>query len=61
MSFVTLDIKELREKWMKFYLNIMMLQSHNEKAKTLLKSIKGDAVLFNERVMAFFEKMEEPQ
>jgi len=33
---LTLSIKELGEKWMKFYLNIMVLRSNDPKAATLL-------------------------
>ena len=58
MSFLTLDIKELREKWMKFYLNIMMLKSHNEQAKKLLEPIKQSSAEYNEKIMQFFDDLE---
>jgi len=61
MSFLTLDIKEMREKWMKFYLNIMMLKSHNEKAKKILEEIKQPSAEYNSKIMQFFDDMEEKQ
>lgn len=59
MSFLTADVKVLRKKWMKFYVNLMALKSHDEKAVKLCEQIQLDAALFNEKVMKFFEEMEE--
>lgn len=61
MSFLTVNIKELREKWMKFYLNIMALKSHNVEAKKLCEEIQNESALYNEKIMDFFEKMEKSQ
>ena len=58
MSFLTLNIKELREKWMKFYMNIMMLKSHNEQAKKLLEAIKQSSAEYNEKITQFLDDME---
>ena len=57
---LTLNIKELRERWMKLYLNIHMLKSHNPKATKLLEDFKMKMSEFNEDVMKFFDEMEKP-
>ena len=55
---LTLSIKELGEKWMKFYLNIMVLRSNDPKAATLLQAIQVASAEYNEKIMTFFEEME---
>lgn len=54
----TVNIKELQERWMKFYVNIMVLRSADTKAKVLLEAIQLTSAEYNEKVMEFFEKME---
>lgn len=53
----TLDMKELRERWMRFYMNIIILCSDDPKAKTLLDVIKQQSAEYNEKIMEFFDKM----
>ena len=60
MSKMTLDMEELRERWMRVYMNLMILQSHNEKAKKRLDYFKGQAAEFNAVIMLFFDQLEEP-
>jgi len=55
---MTLSIKELQEKWMKFYVNIMVLRSNDPKAAALLESIQLKSAEYNEKIMEFFEAME---
>lgn len=58
MSFLTLDVEELRKRWMKLYLNLNMLKSRNPKVKAILESFKMDLVEFNEKAMTFFDDLE---
>ena len=55
---LTLNMKELQEKWMKFYMNIMVLMSNDPKAVVLLDKIKLASAEYNEKIMKFFEEME---
>ena len=55
---MTLSIKELQEKWMKFYMNIMVLRSNDPKAAALLEAIRQASAEYNEKIMKFFEEME---
>lgn len=55
---MTVNIKELQEKWMKFYLNIMVLRSNDPKAAALLQAIQYKSAEYNEKIMKFFETME---
>lgn len=55
---MTLNIKELQEKWMRFYLYIMVLRSNDPKATALLETIQRESAEYNEKVMKFFEEME---
>ena len=55
---LTLNMKELQEKWMKFYMNIMVLMSNDLKAVVLLDKIKLASAEYNEKIMKFFEEME---
>ena len=60
MSFLTKDVNELRERWMKLYMNIHILRSMDPRAKNVLEPFKLRLSEFNEEVMAFFDKLEEP-
>jgi len=55
---MTVNIKDLQEKWMKFYLNIMVLRSNDSKAIILLEKIQQNSAEYNEKIMKFFEEME---
>jgi len=55
---ITLYIKELQEKWMRFYMNIMLLRSNDPKATALLEAMQQASVEFNEKAMKFFGEME---
>ena len=55
---MTVNIKELQEKWMKFYMNIMVIRSNDPKATTLLQAIQQSSAEYNEKIMKFFEEME---
>ncbi|MBA7491282.1 hypothetical protein ES702_01827 [subsurface metagenome] len=59
MSVITLDTKELRESWMKWYLNVNLLQSNHPKACKILEEFKMPLCEFNEKVMQFFDALEE--
>lgn len=59
MSFLSLDIDELRKRWMKLYLNLMMLKSHDPRAKQVLEPFQMKAAEFNEAAMGFFDDLEE--
>ena len=60
MSSLTLNVKELRERWMKLYVNIHMLRSMDPRAMAFLEPFKLRISEFNEEMMAFFDKLEEP-
>jgi citrate synthase len=51
-------MKELQEKWMKFYMNIMVLRSNDPRAIALLETMQRESAEYNEKVMKFFEEME---
>lgn len=55
---MTLSMKELQEKWMKFYMNIMVLRSNDPRAIALLETMQRESAEYNEKVMKFFEEME---
>ena len=55
---LTLSIKELEEKWLKFYVNIMVLRSNDPKAAALLEAIRLASAEYNEKIVKFFEEME---
>ena len=55
---MTVSIKDIQQKWMRFYLNIMVLRSHDPKATALLEAIQQDSAEYNEKIMKFFEEME---
>lgn len=61
MSFMTLNVEELKERWMKLYLNLHMLKSHNPKATKILEDFKMKLSEFNEYAMQFFDDLEQPQ
>jgi len=54
---MTLSMKELQEKWMKLYLNIMVLRSNDPKAVALLNAIQLASAEYNEKILKFFEEM----
>ena len=60
MSFLTKDVNELRERWMKLYMNIHMLRSMDPRAMAVLEPFKLRISEFNEEMMAFFNNLEEP-
>jgi len=51
------DIKKLRERWMRFYIDIARLKSYDPTAQKILDEMQLAAGLFNEKVMDFFDKM----
>ena len=55
MSFLTVDMKKLRESWMKLYLNLMSLKSHNPAEARLLEEHTMKFAEMNETMMTFFE------
>ena len=57
---LTYDIKELQNRWMKLYLNLFLLKSHNPTANQLLEKFKDTLAVFNEEATEFFDKMTEP-
>jgi len=59
MSFLSSDVNELRERWMKLYLNLFMLKSHNPKVMEHLENFQETLALFNEKMMPFLDKLEE--
>ncbi|MBA7483233.1 hypothetical protein ES707_18744 [subsurface metagenome] len=59
MSFLSVDVDELRKRWMKLYLNLFMLKSRNPKVTEHLESFKETLALFNEKMMPFLDKLEE--
>ncbi len=59
MSKMTLDMNELRDRWMRVYMNLMILKSTNEKAKKILEYFQGQAAEFNSVIMLFFDQLEE--
>jgi hypothetical protein len=59
MSFLTLDVKELRRRWMELYINLMALLSDDPKVKALLEPMKESLAWTNEELMAFFDKLAE--
>ena len=60
MSPLTLDVKELRERWMRLYVNICVLRSYNPEALRVLKAFKEKLYGMNEEFMAFFDALERP-
>ena len=61
MSFVTLNVKELRERWMKLYVNINMLRSKNPRSTAILEPFKRRISEFNDEAMTFFDKLVEAE
>ena len=59
MSFMSLDPKELREKWMKLYLNLNMLLSTDPHKAEELKKFKFHLAEMNEKFMPFFDMLED--
>ena len=57
MSFLTLDVKELRRRWMELYVNLMALMSDNPEVDKLLKDFKPGLAETNEEFMALFDKL----
>ena len=55
---LTLDIGELRERWMKLYLNIMVIKSTDDEKSRILRTFKDKIVEFNEAFIRFFDEME---
>lgn len=55
MAHLTTNMNELEERWMKLYMNIMILKSNSPKAKELLYPFKDKLAEFNEVISAFFE------
>ena len=60
MSHLTLDVEELRNRWMRFYLNIMILRSTHPEVETLMKPIKETLAETNEKLITFFDALEKP-
>jgi len=60
VPFLTLDTGELRERWMKLYLNIHLLRSRDPRVVAVLEPFKTRLSEFNEEIVAFFDRLEEP-
>lgn len=58
-AFLTLDVKELRKRWAKLYINFMVLLSDDPEVKALLEPMKESLDETNEKIMAFFKRLEE--
>ena len=58
MSFLSLNVPELRERWMKLYLNLMMLKSKKPKITAFLENSKQKIAEANEYFMQFFDDLE---
>jgi hypothetical protein len=57
MSWLTLDVKELRKRWMELYVNLMALLSDNPEVTALLEPMKESLAETNEELVAFFDKL----
>jgi hypothetical protein len=55
----TLDVKELRRRWMELYVNLMALLSDNPEIEKLLKDFKPGLAETNEEFKAFFKRLAE--
>ena len=55
MSFLTVDMDELRKSWMKLYLNLMSLKSHDSVEAKVLNEYTMKFAEMNEVMMKFFE------
>lgn len=60
MSSLTLDVGELRKRWMELYVNFMVLRSTDPRGEKLLEGFKHWLAEMNEKAMAFFDALEEP-
>jgi len=58
MSFVTLDMKEFKDRWMKLYVNLNLVMSRNPKEMEVLRAFKDKLAVYNEEFMGFFDAME---
>lgn len=52
---LTANMKELRQRWMQFYLGTNMVQSHAPAVQKLLDDFKMEMAMFNEKAMEFFD------
>ena len=59
MSFLTVDMEELRKSWMKLYLNLMSLKSHNPAVAEVLKEYTMKFAEMNEEMMKFFDAVDQ--
>jgi hypothetical protein len=59
MSWLTLDVEELRKRWVGLYVNLMALLSDNPEVKALLEPMKESLTKTNEELMAFFKRLAE--
>jgi hypothetical protein len=59
MSFLTLDVKELRKRWVELYVNLMALLGDDPEIKELLEQMKESLAGTNEELMAFFKRLAE--
>ena len=60
MAALTLDVGELRKRWMKLYVNLMVLKSTDPEGAKLLEAFKHMLAEMNEKVLAFFDALEKP-
>jgi hypothetical protein len=58
MVALTLDPSEMRERWMKIYLNLMVLKSTNPTKMDAIKAVKDDLALMNEKLSKLFDVLE---
>ncbi len=58
MSPLTLDVGELRKRWMELYVNLMVIRSLNSAVELYLEVFKQRLAMMNEEFMTFFDTME---
>lgn len=56
MSELTKDKNKLMTRYMKFYLNLMILKSTNHKEQMLLDRMKARVAVHNEYMMGFWDE-----
>lgn len=55
MSELTKDPNELMTRWMKLYMNLMILKSNNRITISLLDTMKENLIVAHSHMMSFFD------
>lgn len=55
---LTLNPQEMRERWMKLYLNLMVLKSTNPTKMAAINAVRDDLALINEKLSKLFGILE---